>query len=151
MDLKISGWDPKTQVGLLVFGLWILDYQYMAGASLCSYSAPGLRWFLASNLETSAVWVCGVHGAGNLTTLKLTSKGRAPCASGAGGLRDAGSWWCSGAHPPDMGRPTYGSARMVYVGWPQLQESSLDRKYSSRQVWDPEWKTTINDERLVLC
>ena len=56
----------------------------------------GLRWFLASNLETSAVWVCGVRGAGNLTTLKLTSNGRAPCACGAGGLRDAGSmmvWW----------------------------------------------------------
>ena len=56
----------------------------MAGASLCSYSAPELRWFLASILETRAVWVCGVRGAGNLTTLKFTSKG-------AGGLRDAGS------------------------------------------------------------
>ena len=70
--------------------------RYMASASLCSYSAPGLRWFLASNLETSAVWVCGMRGAGNLTTLKFTSKGRAPCACGAGGLRDAGSmvvWW----------------------------------------------------------
>ena len=32
-----------------------------------------------------------VPGAGNLTTLKLTSKGRAPCACRAGGLRDAGS------------------------------------------------------------
>ena len=52
----------------------------MTGASLCSYSAPGLRWFLASNLETRAVWVCGVRGTGNLTTLKLTSKRRAPCA-----------------------------------------------------------------------
>ena len=28
-----------------------------------------------------------VRGAGNLTTLKFTSKGRAPCACGAGGLR----------------------------------------------------------------
>ena len=78
--------------------------KYMASASLCSYSAPGLRWFLASNLETSAAWVCGVRGAGNLTTLKFTSKGRAPCAYGAG------------SHPPDMGRSTYGSARMVYAG-----------------------------------
>ena len=25
-------------------------------------------------------------------------------------------WWCGGSHPPDMGRPTYGSARMVYAG-----------------------------------
>ena len=63
---------------------------------LYSYSAPDLRWFLASRLETRAVWVCGVREAGNLTTLKLTSKGRAPCACGAGELRDAGSmmvWW----------------------------------------------------------
>ena len=70
--------------------------KYMAGASLCSYSAPGLRWFLASNLEASAVWACRVRGAGNLTTLKLTSKGRAPCECGAGRLRDPGSmmvWW----------------------------------------------------------
>ena len=46
-----------------------------------------------------------------------------------------------------MGRPTYGSARMVYVGWPQLQQSSLDRKYSRMQVWASEWETTLNDEK----
>ena len=51
--------------------------KYMTGASSGSYCAPELRWFLASNLETRAVWVCGVRGAGNLTTLKFTSKGRA--------------------------------------------------------------------------
>ena len=47
----------------------------MAGASLCSYSAPGRRWFLASNLETRAVWVCGVRGAGTSPLLNLHPKG----------------------------------------------------------------------------
>ena len=84
----------------------------MAGVSLCSYSAPGLRWFLALNLETRTVSVFGVRGAGNLTTLKLTSKGRAVL----GDTETQNPWWCGGAHPPDMGKPTYGSARMVHVG-----------------------------------
>ena len=78
------------------FNIYVAFY-----ASLCSYSAPGLRWFLVSGLETGAVWVCGVRGAGKLTSESpplnlLTSKGRAPCACGAGRLRDAGSmvvWW----------------------------------------------------------
>ena len=43
----------------------------VAGASLCSYSAPGLRWFLVSIRETRLVWVCGVRGAGNLTTMLI--------------------------------------------------------------------------------
>ena len=90
--------------------------KYMAGASLCSYSAPGLRWFLASNLETSAVWVCGVRGAGNLTTLKFTSKGVRHARAVLGDSETQDPWWCGGSHPPDMGRPKYGSARMVYTG-----------------------------------
>ena len=48
--------------------------------------------------------------------LNLHPKGvrRARAVLGDSETRDP--WWCGGSHPPDMGRPTYGSARMVYVG-----------------------------------
>ena len=45
----------------------------------------------------------------NLTTLKLTSKGRAVL----GDSEMQNPWWCGGAHLSDMGRPTYGSARVT--------------------------------------
>ena len=63
----------------------------VAGASLCSYSAPRLRWFLASIREARVVWVCEVRGDGNLTTLNVKSKGYASCACGAVWLRGPGS------------------------------------------------------------
>ena len=101
---------------MYIIPFYSIYYYFQSLNASNKYSAPGLRWFLASNLETSAVWVCGVRGAGNLTTLKFTSKGRAPCACGAGGQETQDPWWCGGSHPPDMDRPTYGRARMVYAG-----------------------------------
>ena len=67
---------------------------------------------LASILEIRVVWVCGVRGAGNLTTLKFKGRARAVLVNS----ETQDPWWCSGVHTPDMGRSTYGSARMVYVG-----------------------------------
>ena len=105
----------------------------VAGASLCSYSAPGLRWFLASIWKTRVVWVCGVCGAGNLTILNVKSKGHALCVVRVrfcvaprpriyGGVV---------AHLPDMGRPMCSSACMMYAGRPhERQELAFDRKYS---------------------
>ena len=64
------------------FNISVAYCMYVAGASLCSYSVPELRWFLASILETRVVWVCGMRGAGNLTTLNVKSKRRASCGCG---------------------------------------------------------------------
>ena len=69
----------------------IMHCMCVAGASLCSYSAPGLRWFLAEIRKTRVVWVCGVRGAGNLTTLNVKSKGHASCACDAVWFRGPGS------------------------------------------------------------
>ena len=61
---------------------------------MCFYSAPGLRWFLVSNLETRAKGVCHAHAV-------------------LGDSETQDPWWCGGKHPPDMGRPMYGSVCWV--------------------------------------
>ena len=107
---------------LQVYGWCIIVLLYCVCTALVSGVTSG-NW---GSLDVRVAWT------GNLTTLKLTSiksVRRARAVLGDSETQD--SWWCDDAHPPDMGRPTYGSARMVYVGWPQLQESALDRKYSS--------------------
>ena len=48
--------------------------------------------------------------------LNLHSKGVRRARAVLGDSETQNPWWCGGAHPPDMGIPTYGSARMVYVG-----------------------------------
>ena len=82
---------------------------------------PGLRWFLASYLETSADWVCGVRGVETSPPLNLHPKGVRRARAMLGDSETQDPWWCGGTHPPDMGRPTYGSARMVHVGDPNCR------------------------------
>ena len=47
-------------------------------------------------------------GTGNLTTLNMRR-----AVLGESETQDL--WWCSGAHLPDIGRPTCGSVRMMYA------------------------------------
>ena len=54
------------------FNIWVAYCAPLAGASLCFYIAPGLRWFL----ETTVVWMCGMRGLETSPPLTLF-KGRA--------------------------------------------------------------------------
>ena len=58
--------------------------------------------------------MCGVRGAGNLTTLNVKSKGRARAVLGDPEAQYP--WWCGDPPLSDMSRPTCGSARMMHVG-----------------------------------
>ena len=53
--------------------------------------------------------------------LNVKSKGRARARAVLGDSKTQDPWWCGGSRSPDMGRPTYGSARMVYVGEPNCR------------------------------
>ena len=68
------------------------------------------------------VWKLGQSGCAGCVALEtspplnLHLKGVRRARGVLGDSDTQDPWWCGGTHSPDMGRPTYGSARMVNVG-----------------------------------
>ena len=81
-----------------------------------------------------------MRGAGNSSSLTLSPKGVRCCMAQRpriyGGLV---------AHLPDMGRPTCGSARLMYAGWPhETARISLGPKLVTCRSGALLWETTLN-------